>query len=156
MNGTLEWITGILVALNSAQILYQAWKKFKPEIKKLEVEGDTEIVEAANLNLEGAKASAAILLDRINELKKELDEEKAARKEEFEREKSARAEDAEYFRRRIKELDREARDYRLWAAQLVKQVVEAGKIPVPFLPSINDSERLQAMQGDDKDKAKKE
>lgn len=118
-----------------------SWKKNKPEIKKLEMEGDSELVEAANTSLEGAKISAAILLDRINELRQELNDEKTDRKEEFNRERQARNDDAEYFRRRIKELDREARDYRLWAAQLVKQVVEAGKIPIPFTPSISDSER---------------
>jgi len=120
---------GIVAAANTGFLIYFAWKKIKPEVKKIENEGDSEIVDAANLNLEGAKISAQMLLDRINELKGELDAERKVRKE-----------DAEYFRRRIKDLDRESRDYRSWAAKLVKQVVEAGKIPAPFIPSWGESD----------------
>jgi polyhydroxyalkanoate synthesis regulator phasin len=135
-----EWATILLAIFNAGQIVYFAWKKLKPEVKKLEIEGDSELVEAANMNLEGAKTSAQMLLDRINELKQELKEEREDRKREFEKERKARNDDAEYFRRRIKELDREAKDYRIWAAKLAKQVIEAGKIPAAFVPSLNDSE----------------
>jgi len=121
-------------------MVYSAYKKHKPEIKKIEVEVDSEIVDAANLNLEGAKVSAQMLLDRINELKVDLEAEKKSRKEEQETNERIRRDDIEYFRRRIKDLERESRDYRSWAAKLVKQVVESGQIPVPFLPSTSDSD----------------
>jgi hypothetical protein len=126
--------------VNSFWLIYSAWKKQKPEVKKLEIEADSEIVGAANLNLEGAKISAQMLLDRINELKTELDKEKKARLEEQEISERQRRDDAEYFRRRIRDLERESRDYRSWAAKLVKQVVEAGKVPVPFVPSFMESD----------------
>lgn len=130
----------IIAAINTGFLLYFAWKKLKPEVKKIDAEVGSEIVDAANLNLEGAKVSALMLLDRINELRKELDEEKKNRKEEQEQNEKSRREDVEYFRRRIKDLERESRDYRSWAAKLAKQVVEAGQIPAPFIPSTNDSE----------------
>jgi hypothetical protein len=71
-------VSGILAAINSAMLIYAAWKRLKPEVKKLEMEGDSELVEAANISLEGAKTSANMLLDRINELKMELEQEKPA------------------------------------------------------------------------------
>ena len=140
-------ITTIVTAINTLVIAYLAFKKGKPEVKKLEIEGDSEIVGAANLNLEGAKISAQMLLDRINELKGELDQERQARKLESDEAETKRREDIEYFRRRIRDLERESRDYRSWAAKLVKQVVEAGKIPVPFVPSFGDSDiSIQAVR----------
>jgi uncharacterized protein YoxC len=151
-NTILIWISSILAAINSVQIIVAAWRKLKPEIKKLETETESEAVETSNLSLEGAKTSATILLDRINELKKDLEDEKKARKEEISRLTQQRADDAEYFGRRIKELAKESSDYRLWAAQLAKQVIEAGKIPVPFVPSTSDSDRIQAIQKEVKGK----
>jgi hypothetical protein len=139
-NQIISTLTAIGVVLNTIWIIYSSWKKQKPEIKKIETEIDAEIAGAANLNLEGAKISAQMLLDRINELKIDLEQEKKSRKEEQEINERTRRDDIEYFRRRIKDLERESRDYRSWAAKLVKQVVEAGQIPVPFLPSINDTE----------------
>jgi hypothetical protein len=155
-------ITTIITAVNTAAIVYFAWMRNKPEIKKLDAEGDSEFAEATNLNLEGAKISAQMLLDRINELKGELDTEKKLRKEElaysegrrkeelanleseysekFDRMERARRDDVEYFRRRIKDLERESRDYRSWAAKLSKQVVDAKLIPVPFVPTFSDSD----------------
>lgn len=125
--------------------------KNKPEVKKLDAEVESEFAEATNINLEGAKISAQILLDRINELKGELDTEKKRRREEIasleshysgrlERMERVRKDDVEYFRRRIKDLEREARDYRSWAAKLSKQVVDAKLIPVPFVPTFTDSD----------------
>lgn len=150
-NELVTLIGGIIALINAASLVYFAWKKNKPEVKKIENEADSEIVDAANLNLEGAKISAQMLLDRINELKGELEAEKTARrdglalaektrKEEISNLEKIRKEDNEYFRRRIKDLERESRDYRSWAAKLVKQVVEAGKIPVPFVPSFGESD----------------
>jgi hypothetical protein len=52
----------------------------------------------------------------------------------------SRKDDVEYFRRRIRDLERESRDYRNWAAKLVKQLVDAGQIPVPFVPTVTDSD----------------
>ncbi len=149
----LEWFTGLLVLVNSAQIIYQAWKRFKPEIKKLEAESDrseaeadSEIVNAANVNLAGAELSARMLTQRIVELRQDLENEKKARRE-----------DAEYFRRRFREAERDARDYRTWAARLAKQVIEAGKIPIAFVPSIDgDSEKLRSISEDDRKRDEKE
>lgn len=108
-----------------------ALKKGKPEVKKLELEGESEIVDAAHLNLESAQLSTRMLMDRIEELKRDIDAEKKARQE-----------DRLYFTRRVKEIDREARDLRNWAAKLAKQVIEAGKVPAPFISSSEDSDPL--------------
>ena len=129
----MDWTQIITAAIglgNFVWIIYSSWKKNKPEIKKLEAEADSEAVEAANASLEGAKISGEMLLSRINELKADLDAEKKLRKA-----------DAEYFKRRLAESDREAKDYRVWAAKLAKQVIEAGRIPAPFIPSSGESER---------------
>ena len=129
----IDWIavtTSVITAINAGWIIYSSWKKNKPEVKKLEADADSEIVEAANANLEGAKISGEMLLSRINELKADLDAEKKLRKA-----------DAEYFRRRLAECSREAADYRIWSAKLAKQVIEAGKIPASFVPSTGESER---------------
>lgn len=124
-------ISSLVAGVNTIVLLYFTSKKNKPEVKKLEVEGESEIVDAAHVNLEGAQISQQMLVSRIDELKRDLESEKKARQE-----------DAIYFKRRIKEIDREARDYRLWAARLAKQVIEAGKVPVPFISSLNDSDPL--------------
>lgn len=121
----------ITTAVNIGFIIFFNWKKNTPEVKKLEVEGDSGLVSAANVNLEGAKISSEMLIDRIEELKNDLAAEKRARRD-----------DAEYFRRRIKDIEKEARDYRLWAARLAKQVIEVGKVPVPFISSLNDTDPL--------------
>lgn len=145
-------ITLILSLINGLSIVYFAWKKNKPEVKKLEVESESEIVEAAERNLESAKISNQMLIDRINELKKDLEDEKQTRRDELEAQRismqskidaetEARRKESEYLRRRLKEAEREARDYRSWAANLAKQVVRAGQIPTPFIPSsLEDSD----------------
>lgn len=125
----LETITTLVAITNSIWIIWSSWKKNKPEVKKLEADVDSEIVEAAVNSLEGAKISGEMLLNRINELKIDLETEKASRKS-----------DADYFRRRLRESDKEARDYRIWAARLAKQVIEAGKIPVSFEPTPSESD----------------
>lgn len=144
----LQFLTGVLVLINSAQIIYQAWKKFKPEVKKLDAEVDSEIVEAANLNLEGTKVSTTILLDRVNELKLEVAQVKKDCREQIQAIEQARKEDIEYFRRRVKDLERDNRDWRGWAAKLAKQVVEAGLIPAPFIPSIDTEVGMQRVRPD--------
>lgn len=131
MNEFLTWASGILALINTIYLIYGAWKKLKPEVKKMELEADSEIADAANVNLAGAKMSGEMLMQRINELKDDLNSEKKARKE-----------DIEYFKRRLKEIDREARDYRMWSARLAKQVIEAGKVPVPFISTSGDSDPL--------------
>ena len=90
-------------------------------------------MEAAHTNMEGAVLSNSMLMNRIDELQKDLGIEKKARRD-----------DADYFRRRIKDIEKEARDYRLWAARLAKQVIEAGKMPTPFISSLYDSDPLIA------------
>lgn len=124
-----EIITALVAAANTAWIIWSSLKKNKPEIKKLENEAESEMVEAAEVNLQGAKLSGEILMARILELRADLETEKKTRREE-----------AEYFKRRLKESEREARDYRLWAARLSKQLIEAHQIPAPFIPSASDSE----------------
>lgn len=124
-------VLAIATLVNTIMLVYQLSRKIKPEVKKLELEGDAELVDAAHLNLESAEVSTKLLMNRIDELKKAVEEERKARQD-----------DANYFRRRIRELDREARDYRLWAARLAKQVIEAGKQPLPFIPSLGDSDPL--------------
>lgn len=162
INELLTILTSILVLFNTAQVITAAWRKLKPEVKKLQSEAESELQEATNLNLEGAKISAQMLLDRINELKGELDTEKRLRKEGMAMaEKShsesieamkkshtdsiialekSRKEDREYFRRRIKEIDRELRAYRSYSAKLSKQVIEAGRIPVALVFDYTDSD----------------
>jgi hypothetical protein len=140
-----NWLTWIASILNTVWLLYAAWKKFKPELKKMDTEGDIDI-------LKGAEISNQMLVDRINEMKAqreadvaiwkgELQQEREARKAELAAEKEARKKESDYLRRRIKEAEREARDYRSWAAKLVKQVVNSGQIPAEFVLSLpEDSE----------------
>lgn len=141
----MDWatiLTAIVGAFNIIWLAYQGWKKLKPEVKKLETEVDLDV-------LEGAARSQQMLIDRINDLQSqlnaerearrlELSQEREARKLELQSEKDARKKESEYLRRRIKDAEREARDYRQWAARLVKQVVEAGKVPAAFIPSPSD------------------
>ena len=124
-------ITSIATLIQISLMAYQSMRKNKPEVKKLEVEGDSEIVDAAHVNMESAEISTKLLLARIEELKKDV-----------EAEKKARQEDRQYFNRRVRDLDKELRDYRNWAAGLAKQVIQAGKQPIPFLSSLNDSDPL--------------
>ena len=130
-NDMIGAVAIIVTAANTIFLAYQQWKKSKPEIQKLEAEGESEIAEAAHSNLEGAVLSNQMLKARIDELQQDLSTEKKSRRD-----------DAEYFRRRIKDIEKEARDYRLWAARLAKQVIEAGKAPVPFISSLNDTDPL--------------
>ena len=147
----LAWLSGLLAIINACILAYAAWKKLKPEIKKMDSETDLDV-------LEGAAKSQQMLIDRINDLQMQLTAErdvrqselqqernarladlkaeKEARLAELKAEKEARRKESDYLRRRIKEAEREARDYRLWAAKLVKQVVESGKIPAAFIPSL--------------------
>lgn len=141
----------LLGAVNGIALLYVTLKKLKPEVKKLDAEGEQERVETDNLSLEGAKISSQILIDRVNELKQDLEDEKRTRLSELVQEREmrnsqinaereSRRKEVEFLRKRVREAEREARDYRLWAAKLVKQVVEAGKIPVAFLPTMDESD----------------
>jgi hypothetical protein len=129
----IETLAIIMTIANSASLIWQAVRKNKPEIRKLESEADSEIADAAHTIQEGAVLSNQMLKDRVDDLQKDLATEKKSRRD-----------DAEYFRRRIKDIEKEARDYRLWAARLAKQVIEAGKVPVPFISSLNDSDPLIA------------
>ena len=122
-------VTAIAAFINVALITWQAWKKGKPELKKLNAEGESEIAEAAHSSLEASEISTKMLMTRIEELKKDIENEKKARKE-----------DRAYFSRRITELDKELRDYRLWASRLVKQVIDSGNIPA-VLEITEDTDR---------------
>lgn len=136
-------LIGIVTAINTLVIAYLALKKGKPEVKKLELEGDSEIVDAAHSNLEGAEISQNMLIQRIEELKNDIQEEKKARKI-----------DADYFRRRIRDMDKELRDYRSWAARLAKQVIERGGTPVPFISSLNETDPLIDLLDKERDELK--
>jgi hypothetical protein len=127
--GTL--ITQLVTAANTLALAWIILYKGKREGKKIETEEKSELISASNLNLEGAEVSTKLLLSRIDELKQDIENEKRARQE-----------DRIYFTRRIKEIDKELGDYRLYAARLAKQVIEAGKIPVPFISSLDESDPL--------------
>ncbi len=124
-------ITAIVTAANTLALSWVILYKGKREGKKIETEEKSELISASNLNLEGAEVSTKLLLSRIEELKQDI-----------ENEKKARQEDRVYFNRRIREIDKELGDYRLYAARLAKQVIEAGKIPVPFISSLDESDPL--------------
>lgn len=158
-NNWLTWAAGILSLINGIFLAYTAWKKFKPELKQMDAQGDIDV-------LKGAEISNQMLVDRINEMKAqrdadivnwkaELQQEREARKAELAAEKEARRVEVERLRWRMKEAEREARDYRSWAAKLVKQVVDAGREPAAFVPSLaEDSEigipHINALKKDDK------
>lgn len=115
---------GALGAFVNVLILtWIAIKRFPSELKKLDVEGGVGESEEDLNTLEGAKISLEMLQLTIVKLQKDVDAEKENRKK-----------DNEYFRRRIREMDRENREYRTWAARLVKQVINAGLIPIAFEP----------------------
>jgi hypothetical protein len=126
-------ITALAAFINVGAILWDKLKKTKPEVKKIEAEGESEIVEAAHTNLEASEISTKQLMNRIEELKVAIDAEKELRRQ-----------DRVYFNRRIRELDRELHDYRQWAAQLAKQVIESGKTPATFIPSIDTDKNIQS------------
>lgn len=132
---------------NTVWLVYKSWKELRPNLKKLDVENEktdaeieSEIANAAETTAKGASVSSELLMQRIRELREDLENEKKARRE-----------DAAYFRRRFREAERDARDYRNWAAGLSKQVIEAGKIPIPFVPSVDtDSGKFKSIQEDAK------
>jgi hypothetical protein len=130
-NELIALITSATALVNVGAIAWQAWRKNKPEVKKLEAEGESEIAEANKTSLEASEISTKMLMNRIEELKLAIETEKELRKQ-----------DRTYFARRIREMDRELHDYRQWAAQLAKQVIEAGKTPAPFIPSIDTEKNI--------------
>lgn len=135
-------IAGAVGALiNIIVISWQAWKKSKPEIRKIEKEADTEDAELHKASIEGAQLSMAMLEHRLNDLQSDLSREKQARKDDY-----------DYFRRRIRELDRENREYRSWASRLAKQVISAGLIPVAFEPIVGETDPALTAIKDDKEK----
>ena len=147
-------ITSIVAALNTLAIAYMVLYKGKREAAKTEVEADNEFIEGAERS---AKLSEDLLTQRIKDLKEELEAlkvnskaelqaEREARGKEIEAEREARRKEGEYLRKRLREAEREGRDLRRWAAALVKQVVEAGKEPARFIPSLSeDSDQLNAI-----------
>lgn len=126
--------------MNTLAVIYILLYKGKREGRQIEIASQSEIVEAAERNLKSAEISNQMLIDRINDLKSELDAERDARQAEVQAEREARQKEVEYLRRRLAEYDREVRDLKNWAAQLMKQVLEAGKIPAAYLPSLEDSD----------------
>lgn len=138
---TLKELAELLVVIattgNTFWLTYKAWKELRPGIKKTEAETDkveaeteAELYTGAQVIAEGATVSGKLLMDRIRELREDLENEKKARRE-----------DAAYFRRRFREAEKESRDYRNWAATLAQQVIKLGGIPAPFTPTLGDSER---------------
>lgn len=132
-NNWLTWAASLVGIINAAILAYQAWKKFKPEMKKMDAEGDLDV-------LEGAEVSQNMLVNRVNELKQQIEDERKAWKSALDEEREARRRGEQYLRQRIAEAEGEAKAYRRWSAQLVKQVVEAGKVPAAFVPFTGDSE----------------
>ena len=131
-----DLLTIVFTAANSIGLILLAIRRLAPEMlkirketEKIESEEDNEVAETSKVTIEGAKISTEMLMQRIEELKDDLEKEKIARKE-----------DTAYLRRRLRDSERESRDYRAWAAGLVKQVILAGQIPVPFIPSTGDSD----------------
>lgn len=130
-NNYVEVAAVITTIGNTIFLIWQAWKRSRPEIEKLEAEGDSAVADAAHSIGEGALLNNQMLKQRIDELQSDLATEKKSRRD-----------DAEYFRRRIKDIEKESRDYRLWSARLAKQVIELGKVPAPFISSLNDTDPL--------------
>jgi hypothetical protein len=135
-----EWI-GIIGALGAfINIIILSWIAFKKsgkEIKKLEDESQHEIGDAVESVANASKVTVETLMTRITQLDADLTAEKEARKR-----------DIEYLRRRLRDAEQESRDYRSWAAQLARQVIEAGKQPVPFVPSVDTDQGLQSVKKD--------
>lgn len=133
-----EWI-GIIGAvgafINVIILSWIAFKKSGKEIKKLEDESQHEIGDAVESVANASKVTVDTMLARITTLEADLLSEKEARKR-----------DIEYLRRRLRDAEQESRDYRSWAAQLARQVIEAGKQPVPFIPSVDTDQGLQAIK----------
>lgn len=132
-----ELFVVIATAGNTFWLTYKAWKELRPGLKKIEVETDkieaeteSELYTGAQVIAEGATVSGKLLMDRIRELREDLENEKKARRE-----------DAAYFRRRFREAEKETRDWRNYAAGLAKQVIQLGGIPISFTPSLGESER---------------
>lgn len=139
----VELLIGLATVGNTVWITYKAWKELRPGIKKIEAdtektdaEIESELAAAAQTTAQGATVSSQLLMQRITELRQDLNN----AKEDLENEKRARREDAAYFRRRFREAEREARDWRNYAARLAKQVIQVGAIPEQFMPSAGDSE----------------
>lgn len=126
-----ELISAIFAAINIVGIIWFTLTKNKGEVKKLEAQGDSEIVDAAQVNLQGAKLVTTMLKEQIDDLRRELEHEKVKREEETER-----------FERRIKEIEAQLRSYMNYASRLAAQVIEAGKIPEPLILEIGESDSL--------------
>ena len=124
-----ELITAVSAALNVLAIIWFSLTKNKGEVKKLDAEGDSEIVDAAQANLQGAKLVTTMLKEQIDELRKELEIEKTARRIE-----------AEDFRNRIHYIETELSDYRTYAGTLAKQLITAGLVPPQFRSSLDNVE----------------
>ncbi len=122
-----EIITAIATLVNILAIIYFSLTKNRGEVKKLEAEGESEIVDAAQVNLEGAKLVTTMLKEQIDDLRKELEKEKARRED-----------NTKYFESKIKEIETELRSYRSYASRLAAQVIEAGKIPEPLILDFDD------------------
>jgi hypothetical protein len=135
-----EWV-GIIGALGAfINIVILSWiaiKRSGKEIKKLDDESQHEIGEAVESVANASKVTVETLMVRITQLEADLISEKEARKR-----------DIEYLRRRLRDAEQESRDYRSWAAQLARQVIEAGKQPVPFIPSVDTDQGLQSVKKD--------
>jgi hypothetical protein len=128
-------ITAIAALTNIGAIAWQAWKKTKPEIRKIEAEGESELSDANKATAEASQINSNLLMNRIEELKVAIDAEKEMRKQ-----------DRIYFNRRIRELDRELHDYRNWAAQLAKQVIELKGTPSPFVLSLDTDKGMSSIK----------
>lgn len=133
INEIIALVTSVGALISSLVIAIISWRKWKPEVKKLEGEEQSEIGEAAESVASGAKSVVEGLQVRVTQLEAQLKAEQESRKR-----------DTEYLRRRIRDAEQESRDYRNWAAQLARQVIQAGGQPVPFLPTEDTETGLSA------------
>lgn len=148
MDINIKELTPLLISIFNAIIAaYVLLYRNKREGRKLEVDSESELIERT---LKSAGLSNQMLIERIDELKNDLEEEREARRLELEQERAdrdaaiatereARKKEVERLRTKLNDSERENRDLRKWSAQLVKQIVEDAKlVPVPFIPSPPD------------------
>ena len=72
-NDTLSFIgVSVLSLLNFALLLWQTLKRVPREVEKMKAEKIESYSEAAESNMQGAKINNEMLMQRINELKRDL------------------------------------------------------------------------------------
>ncbi len=117
---SIVWITivgAIISTLGGLAAIYGNLYKLKPESKKLESEGESEIADAAASIANGAKVSNDMLLARLIEMEK--------------REKDRDMREADLLNK-VQHLEASLADWQDWANRLVHQLRSLRHEPVPF------------------------